>query len=76
MMFVSGLRQVGDFLRVLGCPPPIKLTATENNWNIVESRVKHHTHNPNERYNKHPIVIRLLVPIYAFSILALHGLKY
>ena len=25
--FVSDLRQVGDFLRVLGFPPPIKLTA-------------------------------------------------
>ena len=26
--FVSDLRQVGGFLRVLGFPPPIKLTAT------------------------------------------------
>ena len=26
--FVSDLRQVGDFLRVLRFPPPIKLTAT------------------------------------------------
>jgi hypothetical protein len=25
--FVSDLRQVGGFLRVLLCPPPIKLTA-------------------------------------------------
>ena len=25
--FVSDLRQVSDFLRVLRCPPPIKLTA-------------------------------------------------
>jgi hypothetical protein len=27
--FVSNLRQVGGFLRVLRFPPPIKLTATE-----------------------------------------------
>ena len=26
--FISDLRQVGGFLRVLRCPPPIKLTAT------------------------------------------------
>ena len=26
--FVSDLRQVGDFLRVLRFPPPIQLTAT------------------------------------------------
>jgi len=26
--FISDLRQVGDFLRVLRFPPPIKLTAT------------------------------------------------
>jgi hypothetical protein len=26
--FVSDLRQVGGYLRVLKCPPPIKLTAT------------------------------------------------
>ena len=28
MTFVSGLRQVGGFLRVLLFPPPIKVTAT------------------------------------------------
>jgi hypothetical protein len=28
MMFISDLRQVGGFLRVLRFPPPIKLTAT------------------------------------------------
>ena len=27
LCFVSDLRYVGDFLRVLWCPPPIKLTA-------------------------------------------------
>ena len=41
--FVSVLRQVGGFLRVLRFPPPIKLTATiRYNWNFVESVVKHH----------------------------------
>jgi hypothetical protein len=35
--FVSDLRQVGGFLRVLMFPPPI---------NIVESGVKHHNPNP------------------------------
>ena len=45
--FVSELRQVGGFLRVLRFPQPIKLTATPwYNWNIVESGVKHHNHNP------------------------------
>jgi len=29
MKFVSDLRQVGGFLRVLRCPPPIKLTAND-----------------------------------------------
>jgi hypothetical protein len=36
--FVSDLRQVGGFLRVLQFPPPIKLVA----WNIVESGIKYH----------------------------------
>ena len=39
--FVSDLRQVGGFLRVLWLPPPIK-----TDWNIVESGVKHHNHQP------------------------------
>jgi len=39
--FVSELRQVRDFLRVLRFPPPIKLSATIY-WNIVESGIKHH----------------------------------
>ena len=42
--FVSDLRQVGGFLRVLRFPPPIKLTATIYR-NIVESGVKHHKAN-------------------------------
>ena len=29
MKFVSDLRHVGDFLWVLRCPPPIKLTANQ-----------------------------------------------
>jgi hypothetical protein len=39
--FVSDLRQVSGFVRVLRFPPPIKLTDTIS-WNIVESGVKHH----------------------------------
>jgi hypothetical protein len=37
--FVSALRKVSGFLRVLRFPPPIKLTP-RHNWNIVESGVK------------------------------------
>jgi len=44
--FVSGLRKVDGFLRVLRFPPPMKLTATIFHWNIVESGVKHHSQNP------------------------------
>ena len=36
---VSDLQQVCGFLRFT---PPIKLTATIYNWNIVESSIKHH----------------------------------
>ena len=44
--FVSDLRQVGGFLRVLRFSPPIKLTTKiYRNWNIVESGVKHHQTN-------------------------------
>jgi hypothetical protein len=39
--FVSDLRQVGGFLRVLRFPPPIKLTPRYN-WDNVESGVQHH----------------------------------
>jgi hypothetical protein len=41
--FVSDLRQVSGFLRVLRFPPPIK--PQRYNWNIVESGIKHHTPN-------------------------------
>jgi hypothetical protein len=44
--FVSDLRQVGGFLRVLRFPPPIKMTTTIYLKNIVENGVKHHE--PNE----------------------------
>ena len=40
--FVSDLRHVGGFLRVLRFPPPTKQTATIYNCNIVESGIKHH----------------------------------
>jgi hypothetical protein len=39
--FVSDLRQVGGFLRVLQFPPPINWPP-QHNRNIVESGVKHH----------------------------------
>ena len=44
--FVSDLRQVGGFLRVLRFPPPIKLTATIYLKHIVGSGVKHHQTKP------------------------------
>ena len=40
------IKIVCGFLRALQFPPPIKLTATKYNWNIVESGVKHHNPNP------------------------------
>ena len=40
--FVSDLRKVGGFLRVLRFPPPIKHWPPWYNWNIVESGVNHH----------------------------------
>jgi hypothetical protein len=40
--YVSDLRQVGGFLQVLWFPPPIKLTVTIYNWNIVVSGIKQH----------------------------------
>ena len=46
-MFVSDFWQLDDFLWL---PPPIKLTATIYNWNIIESGIKHHY--PNQTNNK------------------------
>ena len=46
--FFSDLLQVGDFLRLLGFPQPIKLTP-QYNWNIIESGVKHHNPIPISR---------------------------
>jgi hypothetical protein len=42
--FVSDLRQVAGFFRVLRFPPPINWPPRYN-WNIVESGVKHHQTN-------------------------------
>ena len=47
--FVSDLRQVGSFLRVLRFPPPIKLTITIK-LNMVESGIKHHKPKKNVCY--------------------------
>ena len=45
LYFISNIlanRLTSRFLRVLRFPPPIKLTATIYNCNLVESGVKHH----------------------------------
>jgi hypothetical protein len=39
MKFVSDLRQVGGFLRIILFPPPIKLTATIYLINFIEGNV-------------------------------------
>ena len=41
--FVSDLRQVGGFLRVLWFPPPIKLTATEILLKLALNTINHQT---------------------------------
>ena len=47
MYFVSGLRQFGGFRRVLRILPPINWPLRYR-WNINESGVKHHNHNPQQ----------------------------
>jgi hypothetical protein len=64
IMFVSNLRQVSSFLRVLYFPLPIKLTATIHSWNIVESGVKHHKSTKPINYRKQ---ISLMNMIYVAS---------
>ena len=45
--FDSDMRQVGGFLWVLRCSPPVKLTTTIYLKSIsVESGIKHHNPNP------------------------------
>ena len=53
---VSDLWQVGDFLRVLRFPLPIKLTATIY-LKYCESGVNHHNHNP----------ISIILPCYIYA---------
>jgi hypothetical protein len=48
--FVSDLRKVGGFVRVLWFLPPIIY-----NWNIVESGVKHHNINP-QTFSAFPVL--------------------
>ena len=43
--FINDLWQVGGFHQFLQFPPPMKLTATRYNWNIVESGIEHHQTN-------------------------------
>ena len=64
IMFVSNLRQVSSFLRVLYFPLPIKLTATIHSWNIVESGVKYHKSTKPINYRKQ---ISLMNMIYVAS---------
>ena len=45
--FVSDLRQVDGFLRVLQFPPPRYI------WNIAESGIKHHNPNPRTRVKQY-----------------------
>jgi hypothetical protein len=59
--FVSDLRHVGGFLRVLRFPPPIKWPPRYN-WNIVESVVKHMTLIP-FIYNSNNNVVFTLVDL-------------
>ena len=49
--FVSDLRQVRGFLRVLRFPPRKKNWSPWHSWNIVESGGKHHIPNPRNRIN-------------------------
>jgi len=46
MKFVSDLREVGGFYRVLRFPPRKKNWPPRYNWNIVKSVVKHYNPNP------------------------------
>ena len=76
--FVSELRQVGCFLRVLRFPPTIKLTATiiRYNWNIVESGSNHHQ--TNKQTNKQTYIlctITILIPIYTCTVIG-NSCKY
>jgi hypothetical protein len=50
--FVSDLRQVAGFLRVLRFPSPIKLITNWYNWNIVESGTKHYNHITPKRFRE------------------------
>jgi hypothetical protein len=60
--FVSDLRQVGGFLRVLRFPPPIKLIATSPRYNL--NIVEHHkpTNQPTN-YN-----LEILIQLILFRI--------
>jgi len=46
--FVSDLRHVCGFLRVIRFPPPIKTRPPQYNWNIVERDVKHQKSKPDQ----------------------------
>jgi hypothetical protein len=54
IQFVSGLRQVGDFLLTLRIPPLIKLTPRYN-WHIVKRGIKK---TPDKWYERNRVVVR------------------
>ena len=76
IMFVSNLRQVSSFLRVLYFPLPIKLTATIHSWNIVESGVKYHKSTNPINYRKQISLMNMIYvasqnPIYMWIVITM-----
>ena len=59
--FVSDLRQVGGFLRILRFPPPIKLTPHNLTEKLLKSYVKHHKPNPIIMYISDSRIIVLIL---------------
>ena len=57
--FVSDLRQIGGFLRILWLPPAIQMTPT-----IVESGVRHH--NPIHISRKFRCIVTFQIPIVVY----------
>jgi len=52
IMFVSDLRQVGDFLRVLRFPPPTKLTATKYCWKWYLTNIQQWPREEGQKYTR------------------------
>ena len=62
--FVSDLRQVGDFLRLLRLLPPIKLTVHDITEILLESGVKRHQTNKQANQNREQILIIHCLPCW------------